>query len=240
MPFFEHHDAKIYYEVHGEGYPILLIAPGGMRSSIPFWEKVPWNPIDHLSPHYQVIAMDQRNAGQSTATVTGAENWQTFTADQIALLDHLGVENFHVAGMCIGGPYIMGLIDAVPDRVTSAVIFQSIGLAGNRDAFYDMFDAWAEELKPKHAEVSDNQWRDFKRAMFGGEFLFNVSEDFVRDCATPLLVLKGDDLYHPAETSHKIAELASNVTFVEDWKEPEHQNSAKTAVEKFLSQHTPV
>lgn len=239
MPFLNHDDAHIYYEVHGEGYPLLLIAPGGMRSSIAFWEKAPWNPIDHLSPQYQVIAMDQRNAGQSTAPVTGAESWQTFTADQIALLDHLGVDSFHVAGMCIGGPYIMGLIEAVPNRVTSAVIFQSIGLADNRNAFYELFDGWAAELKPKYPHVSEAQWQRFKHAMFGGEFLFNVSEDFVRNCRTPLLVLMGNDLYHPAETSRKIAELASNVTFVEDWKEPEHNDSAKGVIEAFLSRQTP-
>ena len=239
MPFFEHHDAQIYYEVHGDGYPLLLIAPGGMRSSIPFWEKAPWNPIQQLSARYQVIAMDQRNAGQSTAPVTGAENWQTFTTDQLALLDHLGVDNFHVAGMCIGGPYIMGLIEAAAERVSSAVIFQTIGLADNRDAFYELFDGWAAELKSTYPEVNEGQWQDFKRAMFGGEFLFNVSEEFVRDCKTPLLVLMGNDLYHPAETSRKIAELASNVTFIEDWKEPTFHEMAKTAVEKFLSQYTP-
>ena len=34
MPFFEKDDTKIYYEVHGEGFPILLFAPGGMRICI--------------------------------------------------------------------------------------------------------------------------------------------------------------------------------------------------------------
>ena len=139
MPFFNHDEVQLYYEIHGEGFPILMIAPGGMRSSIPFWEKAPWNPIDQLSSHYQVIAMDQRNAGQSIAPITGEENWQTFAEDQVALLDHLGINDFHVAGMCIGGPYIMGLIEAVPARVASAVIFQSIGLADNRDAFLCAF-----------------------------------------------------------------------------------------------------
>ena len=239
MPSFEHHDAQIYYEVHGDGYPLLLIAPGGMRSSIPFWEKAPWNPIEQLSAGYQVIAMDQRNAGQSTAPVTGDESWQTFTADQLALLDHLDIDDFHVAGMCIGGPYIMGLIQAAPKRVTSAVIFQTIGLADNRDAFYELFDGWAAELKPQHPDTTEQQWANFKQAMFGGEFLFNVSEDFVHGCTTPLLVLMGNDLYHPQQSSRKIAELAQNVTFVEEWKEPQYHTAAKAAVAEFLQAHTP-
>ena len=41
----------------------------------------------------------------------------------LALLDHLGIDRFHVAGMCIGGPYIMGLIQAAPQRVFEATHF---------------------------------------------------------------------------------------------------------------------
>ncbi|RPJ21263.1 MAG: alpha/beta hydrolase, partial [Planctomycetaceae bacterium] len=114
MPIFKRDDIELYYEEHGSGFPVLLIAPGGMRSAVPFWERTPWNPIAHLAPSYRMIAMDQR------------------TADQLALLDYLGVDRFHVAGMCIGGPYIMGLIQAAPQRVASAVVFQTIGLDNNR------------------------------------------------------------------------------------------------------------
>ena len=91
--------AHIHYEVHGEGFPVLLIAPGGMRSAISFWENTPWNPITDLQDDFQVIAMDQRNAGQSTGPVSASHGWHTYAADQLALLDHLGVDRFHVAGM---------------------------------------------------------------------------------------------------------------------------------------------
>ena len=136
MPVFERDEIRIYYEIHGEGFPVLMIAPGGMRSSIPMWENAPWDPIEHLAPHYRVIAMDQRNAGQSTAPIRATDGWQVYTEDQLALLDHLKVDRFHVAGMCIGGPYIMGLIQAAPERVISAVLFQSIGLSNNRHVFF--------------------------------------------------------------------------------------------------------
>ena len=61
MPIFTRGDMKLYYEEHGKGFPLLLIAPGGMRSAVSFWDKTPWNPITQLAPHYRVIAMDQRN-----------------------------------------------------------------------------------------------------------------------------------------------------------------------------------
>lgn len=239
MPLFNHADAQIYYEVHGKGFPILLLAPGGMRSSISFWDKVAWNPIEQLASSYQVIAMDQRNAGRSTAPIKSTDCWQTFTDDQVALLDHLNIERCHLAGMCIGGPYSFGLIQSIPQRIASAVIFQTIGLSDNRQVFLDLFDGWAEELKPAFPMVSSETWHTFRQAMFGGDFLFNVSEAFVSQCLTPLLVLMGDDIYHPQETSRKIAELAPQASLIEHWKEAEHMPLARRSVDEFLQRHTP-
>lgn len=239
MPFFERDHIKLYYEEHGQGFPILLIAPGGMRSSVPFWSNTPWNPIEHLSPHYRVIAMDQRNAGQSVGPISASDSWHTFTGDQLALLDHLGVDKFHVAGMCIGGPYIMGLIKAAPERVTAAIVFQTIGLDNDRQIFYDMFDGWANELKPSRPEVGEDAWASFRNTMYGGDFLFNVDRDFVRHCQTPMVVLMGNDAHHPAASSRELAELAPNAMFIEKWKEPEHQAAAKQIIERVLAENTP-
>ena len=239
MPIFERGDIKLYYEEHGAGFPVLLIAPGGMRSAVSFWDQAAWNPISQLAPHYRVIAMDQRNAGQSTAPIRAGDSWHVYTEDQLALLNHLGVGRFHVAGMCIGGPYCMGLIEAAPQRVSSAILFQPIGLSDNRQAFYDMFDGWAETLKPDHPEVSAEVWETFKTSMYGGDFLFNVSKEFVARCSTSLLVLLGNDLYHPAETSREIARLAQNATLIEHWKDPPDQPAAKQALADFLAHHTP-
>jgi pimeloyl-ACP methyl ester carboxylesterase len=239
MPIFARDEIKLYYEEHGSGFPILLIAPGGMRSAVSFWEKTPWNPIEQLAPHYRVIAMDQRNAGRSVAPIRVTDSWHVYTEDQLALLDHLGVDRFHVAGMCIGGSYCMGLIQAAPHRVASAILFQPIGLLNNRQAFLEMFDGWAEEQKATHPDVSKDTWEAFKKSMYGGDFLFNVSREFVARCQTPLLVLLGNDLYHPEETSREVVALAPNATLIEHWKEPEHQPAAKQAVERFLAEHTP-
>jgi pimeloyl-ACP methyl ester carboxylesterase len=239
MSIFAHDDVQLYYEEYGAGFPVLLIAPGGMRSSVPFWDKTPWNPIQQLSTTYRVIAMDQRNAGRSVAPIRPTDSWHVYTADQLALLDHLGVDRFHVAGMCIGGSYGMGLIQAAPQRVASAVLFQPIGLLNNRQAFFDMFDGWASELRASHSELSTDASEAFKASMYGGDFLFNVSRDFVARCETPLLVLRGNDLYHPEETSREVTTLARNATLIEHWKEPEHHETAKKAVERFLAAHTP-
>lgn len=240
MATFTHEGAEIYYEVHGSGFPVLLIAPGGMRSAVPFWENTPWNPIEALQDRFMVVAMDQRNAGQSTGPVTASDGWSTYTGDQLALMDHLDLPRFHVAGMCIGGPYVFGLIEAAPERVASAVLFQTIGLDENRQAFYEMFDSWAVEIKARFPNVSDSDWASFRSNMYDGEeILFNVGRDFVARCATPLIVLCGKDLYHPESTSRTIAELAPNVRFIEHWKEGPAREQAQAAVYQFLVDQSP-
>ena len=239
MPIFTRGDISLYYEEQGSGFPLLMIAPGGMRSTVSFWDRAPWNPIPQLAAHYRVIAMDQRNAGQSKAPIRATDSWHVYTEDQLALLDHLGVSRFHVAGMCIGGSYIMGLIQAAPQRVVSAVLFQPIGQDNNRQAFFEMFDGWAKEQRAAHPEANDATWGTFKQNMYGGDFLFSVSRDFVKRCPTPLLVLLGNDMYHPQATSRDVVALAPNTTLIEQWREPEHQAAAQTAVERFLASHTP-
>ena len=100
----------------------------------------------------------------------------------------------------------MDLIEAAPERVASAVVFQTIGLDDNRDAFYEMFDAWAEEISDDHPEATDADWTAFKERMYGGDDpLFTASAADVAACPTPMLVLLGDDLYHPESSSRLLA-----------------------------------
>lgn len=238
MPSFERDDVSLYYEERGEGFPVLLFAPGGMRSSIAHWTQAPWNPITELSDEFRVIGMDQRNAGRSRAPVRADDGWHVYTRDHLALLDHLGIDRCHVLGGCIGGPYCLGLIQAAPERVAAAVLQQPIGRSEeNQRAFYEMFDAWASELKPRFPEVGTQAWEQFRSQMYDGDFVFNVSRDFVRGCATPMLVLLGNDLYHPSQTSREIVALAPDAELVERWKEPEVVRETVRKVREFLRRH---
>jgi pimeloyl-ACP methyl ester carboxylesterase len=239
MPSFDRDDVGIYYEEYGQGFPLLLFAPGGMRSSIAHWEQSPWNPIAELAGDFRVVAMDQRNAGASRAPVRADDGWHVYTADHVALLDHLGIDRCHLLGGCIGGPYCFGIMQAAPERVAAAVLQQPIGRSGeNQQAFYQMFDGWAEDLKKSRPEVTEDAWRSFRSHMYDGDFVFNVSRDFVRGCQNPMLVLLGNDLYHPSETSREIARLAPNAELVERWKEPEVVADAVQQVREFLRGHT--
>src|SRR5579863_4956483 len=154
MPVFERAGVSLYYEEYGSGYPLLLFAPGGMRSSIDFWRHSPFDPTAELAQDFRVIAMDQRNAGRSRAPISAADGWETYAADHLALLDHLGARRAHVLGGCIGSSYCLGLCRRAPDRVSAAVLQNPIGLsADNRDLFMGMFDSWAAGLTSWRSDV---------------------------------------------------------------------------------------
>ena len=231
--------ASIAYEVTGSGFPVLLFAPGGMRSAMSFWETAEWDPVAELASNFTVVAMDQRNAGASTAPVTASDGWATYTADHLALMDHLGFDAFHVLGGCIGGPHCLGAIQAAPERVASAVLQQTIGTDENRDAFYDMFDSWAEPLAAARDDIDASVLPAFRSNMYDHEFILSVSREFVAACPTPMLVLMGNDLYHPESTSREVADLAPNATLIESWKAPDEITNTVAAVRQFLLEHTP-
>ncbi len=239
MAEFNDGERSIHYDLEGEGYPVLLIAPGGMRSANELWLNMPWNPRAALADGYLVIGMDQRNAGRSTAPISADDGWDTYTADQLALLDELGVERCHVVGMCIGGPYIMNLLTTAPERFSAAVLLQPVGISDNRPAMYEMFDLWADALTPNHPELTTDDWHSFRSNMWDGEFVLTASRADVAACETPLLVAMGNDLYHPETTSREIAELAPDVTFVEHWKDGDALAAFDVVAREFLARHTP-
>jgi pimeloyl-ACP methyl ester carboxylesterase len=238
MPTFERNGVALYYEECGSGYPILLFAPGGMRSAIDFWHRSPFDPTREFAADFRVIAMDQRNAARSRGPVTAADGWHTYTADHIALLDHLKIDRAHIMGGCIGSSYCLSLIKSAPERVSAAVLQNPIGLSGeNRAAFREMFDGWAKELKAQRPELTDSALATFRETMYGGDFVFCVSRDFVRSCTTPMILLSGDDLYHPAPISAELARLNPAITVVKSWKTPEAAPAAVKTVREFLKRH---
>ncbi|HEY3256588.1 MAG TPA: alpha/beta fold hydrolase [Polyangiaceae bacterium] len=239
MPSLRRGETTIEYEVHGTGHPLLLLAPGGMRSSMAFWARAPFNPITEFAGQYRVIALDQRNAGGSRAPITATDGWHSYAEDQLALLDELQVERCHLLGGCIGGAFALALIARAPGRVSSAVLQQPIGFSGtNRDVFYELFDGWIAELKQNGRQIADAAVPPFRARMYDGDFVFSVAREAVAACPVPLLVLRGNDVYHPSAISEEIVHLAPQAELVHDWKTGDHLPLAVARVRRFLHEHS--
>src|SRR5436190_8480422 len=78
----------------------------------------------------------------------------------------------------------------------------------------------------------------FGRRMFGGDFIFSVSREFVRGCTIPMLLMPGTDLVHPAVISDELAK-APNVEVVAPWKGVALRDEAMRRVRHFLVKHRP-
>jgi pimeloyl-ACP methyl ester carboxylesterase len=242
MPSFRHDGATIFYEEFGQGFPILTFAPAGLQSTIEVWSRpaAPINPITEFAANFRVIAMDQRNAGgQSHAPITARDGWHTYTSDHIGLLDHLRIDRCHLYGQCIGGSFILSLLKASPERVASAVLAQPIGRVGAMPAGRSArFEAWVESLQG-HPEVTPPVLDAFYQNLYGPGFVYCVDRAFVSACATPCLVLAGNDEAHPFPISEELAKLLPTCEFIPEWKTGAAMTSARTRVKEFLGKHTP-
>jgi pimeloyl-ACP methyl ester carboxylesterase len=249
MPVLDTGEATIEYAVYGEGYPLALFAPGGMHSIAQMWAQYsaspgqppPWfDPRTALADHFTVIAMDQRNSGGSSAAIRPDDGWSSYAADQIAVVDQISRGQTHLMGGCIGASYCLGFIQAAPGRVTAAVLQNPIGLTDdNRDYYGSMFDRWAVELKVRRTDLDDDALGLLRHTMFGGDFVFSVDRDFVRQCDVPLLILAGNEKSHPREVAEEIADLAPSGELVFDWTGPDRYGETRQRVLDFLLAHTP-
>ena len=239
MPFYQRGDTSIYYEEHGSGFPLLLIAPGGMNSAIAFWGRMPFNPIEAFAGDFRVIAMDQRNCGQSTGPLDTVDPWAAYADDQLGLLDHLGVTRYVAMGSCIGCSYIFEQLERQPSRLVAGVLQQPIGLVDtNHATFQDgIWKPWAEAVAAKRDDITAAQVEAFGAAMWGGDFVFSVTRDFLRTVTTPLLILEGNDMAHPRETSLEVASLLPNVEYLERWRPDDAVPGAIERVRAFLKTH---
>ena len=242
MPTIDTHGASIYYETYGQGFPLLTFAPAGLQSTIDVWQQpsAPINPISEFADEYQVIAMDQRNAGgRSRAPITAQDGWDTYTADHIAVLDHLGIERCHLYGQCIGGPFILNLIKAQPSRVAAAVLAQPIGrVAPELPPRTERFNHWAATLID-HPEATDAVLDAFYRNLYANGFAYCVDRAFLASCLIPCLVLAGNDAAHPFAIAEEVAQCLPNAEFVPQWKEDAALETATSKIRSFLADHTP-
>src|SRR5580658_2569041 len=128
--FYEKGPVRIHYEEAGSGFPLLLIAGGGLNSTISgLTSGSPFNPIEEFKGEYRCIFADLRNAngGQSSGPLEIDRPWDAFTDDQLGLMAHWGCKELLVMGFCIGGPFIWNLLSRARNRVVSAVLTQPSG-----------------------------------------------------------------------------------------------------------------
>ncbi|HUW10050.1 MAG TPA: alpha/beta fold hydrolase [Anaerolineae bacterium] len=106
---------KLYYEVQGQGEPLLVVS--GLAGDITSWGLQ----IEAWREHFQVIAFDNRDAGRSSRA-TGPYTIAEMAADANAVLDGLSIESAHVLGASMGSMIAQELALAHPGKVRKLVL----------------------------------------------------------------------------------------------------------------------
>jgi pimeloyl-ACP methyl ester carboxylesterase len=246
MPFYEKGNVRIHYQETGSGFPLLLIAGGGLNSTIAGL-NTPFDVIGEFKRDYRCIAADLRNAntGQSSGPLEVDRPWDSYTDDHLGVMDHLGIDRFMVMGFCIGGPFIWNLLRRAPNRVVAAVLAQPSGFRPEMpELFYENnMKGWGPALVARRPEIPMATVDRFLTKMYrtNPDFVFTVTRDFVKSCRTPVLILPDDIPAHPYKVAMEAALLAPNSEVsIYPWKEPpERIPLAIRHMRSFLKAHQP-
>jgi pimeloyl-ACP methyl ester carboxylesterase len=133
MPKLDRGGVNIYYEVHGNGPPLLLTH--GYSSTSAMWQ----GQVRALSKRHTLILWDMRGHGQSDYPDDPAAYSEALTvADMAALLDKIGATTAIVGGLSLGGYMSLAFYRAHPERVRALLIIDT-GPGFKKD---EARDAW--------------------------------------------------------------------------------------------------
>jgi pimeloyl-ACP methyl ester carboxylesterase len=236
MPSAVINGVDLYYEIRGEGMPLLLIA--GLASDSRSWDPI----IDELSRHVLVIAPDNRGTGRTTpqdARITIRQ----IADDCIALARHLGFPSVSLLGHSMGGFAALDLAIRRPDAVEKLILAGTSSSNSKRND--SLFFHWAacreggmdRELWFRSifywlfsARFFDNEAAVNDAVRYALEYTYPQSTEAFRnqveaiagfDCTENLskitaetMVISGkEDLLYPPEVSARLSEAIGKAVF---------------------------
>ncbi len=163
MPTISANGIETYYEVHGDGFPLVLVHGGFVDSRM-------WQPqVEHFSDRYQVIHYDLRGHGQTGGTVESKYSIALFADDLKALLDALGLERVILCGLSLGGMIAQSFAVQFTERLSALILADtavSVSLTWS-----DKFTRYV--LAPKWLMLATIRWMSAPRFV---DFSFKLAQ----------------------------------------------------------------
>lgn len=117
MPFTSVGDLNIYYELSGEGHPLVMIM--GLTGSLDWWDP---ELLEALTERYRVLVFDNRGAGRTITREDGEITTGMMAGDTARLMDALGIDRAHVLGLSMGGMIAQELALERQEKVDKLVL----------------------------------------------------------------------------------------------------------------------
>jgi 3-oxoadipate enol-lactonase len=230
MPKIQVNGIDLFYDLKGNGgHPTLLLL-GGFDCDTSYWSLV----MPFLVKHYQVIRVDNRGVGQSSAP-DRSYNILQMAEDAAALVEHLGITKVHAVGHSMGGQIAQELTLSHPDQVESLILLASwakgdarfnaqIKLFGDlpsqleRTLYYRILFSWMftaafyaipEAIENMLAQIQSYPFLSTPQGLYhqSRAILASDTSDRLTNIGCPCLVAVGkDDLVTPVKFSHQLAQ----------------------------------
>jgi pimeloyl-ACP methyl ester carboxylesterase len=198
---------KMYYEVHGEGKPLVLLHGSFMTIDLNFHELIP-----ELAKTHKVIAVEMQGHGR-TGDIDRPFSYPSLAKDIADLLTFLKINDADVLGYSLGGTVALELAIQKPNLVKNLVIVSSVykldgWIKPARDIFPTITPEMFENtpLKKDYARLAPNKdhWKEFvTKLVILDNTPFDLGADNVKAIKCPVLIISGDndgvDLNHIAE-----------------------------------------
>jgi pimeloyl-ACP methyl ester carboxylesterase len=207
MPVCTHTDVETYYEITGEGRPVLFFNGSGatLETSALL--------ISALAQHCRVLAHDQRGLGR-TSIPNGPYTMAQYAHDGLALLDEVGWEQCAVVGISFGGMVAQEFAATWPERVSRLVLMctSAGGEAGSSYPLHELGSLPVDERNTRITELTDSR--------FTPEWLATHPKDArmmsmrAEQAAVPKNkdVVRGERLQLQARMGHDVADRLHRIT----------------------------
>jgi pimeloyl-ACP methyl ester carboxylesterase len=188
---------KVYYEVYGEGRPIVLLHGAFMTIEMNWGELIP-----ELSKTRKVIAIELQGHGHTPFSDRKLD-FATLASDVEGVMNHLKIDNADVAGYSMGGSVAYQLIIQSPKRVKKLVIISSTyKSSGWLPEVTNSFKTFKPEfftntpLKTAYDAVAPDKtkWTNFLEQMIA--FIgtpFDMGDSNIAKITSPVLLISGDN-----------------------------------------------
>ena len=161
MPHAEVNGQRLYYEVHGEGEPLVMVM--GLGGDLLAWARQ----LPEFAQAYKVVAIENRDVGRSSYA-DGPYEIADMADDALAVVDELGVDDFHLLGVSMGGAISQQIALKSPERVRTLTLCVTWGGSGPYG------EARSKVLGEQYRRMSAEERVEFL-------MLLTMTEDFYRE-----------------------------------------------------------
>jgi len=190
-------DIRVYYEVYGEGKPLVLIHGAFYTIELNWGQLIP-----ELSKTRKVIALEMQGHGH-TPFSDRKLSITTLASDVKGVLDYLKIDRADVAGYSMGGSIAYQFAAQYPERLSKLVIISStyknsgwlpVVNSGLRNLKPELFDNTPIKAAYDAVAPDKTKWAKFLEQMcaFAGE-PFNVGDSSIAKISAPVLIISGDN-----------------------------------------------